>query len=172
MSNPQIQTLKNPIEPTPPPKDSQPVTGDSETELEDIGDEELEKLEKETQEMANKILDFRANLPDQLKTTLTSILASHRPRVPDIDARLGPGLDRESNADSGEQGTSSQPALSTIRDQKTAEKLRLLKDRISRNISAMPNVINRVKECISRIENNEIENNDIIHPAVKKKRTS
>ncbi|CAN1237045.1 hypothetical protein LINGRAPRIM_LOCUS1808 [Linum grandiflorum] len=40
--------------------------------------------------MANKIQEYRATLPDQLKTTLASLLSSQRTLVPEIDSS-GPG---------------------------------------------------------------------------------
>ncbi|BBG97544.1 hypothetical protein Prudu_006715 [Prunus dulcis] len=41
--------------------------------------EELEVLECEVNEMAEKILEYRATLPDQLKNTFASILAVQKP---------------------------------------------------------------------------------------------
>ncbi|PQM35352.1 uncharacterized protein Pyn_37287 [Prunus yedoensis var. nudiflora] len=41
--------------------------------------EELEVLECEVKEMAEKILEYRATLPDQLKNTFASILAAQKP---------------------------------------------------------------------------------------------
>lgn len=52
-------------------------------------DEELEKLESNVKEMAHKILEYRSTLPDQLRTTLASVLAAQRPVLPDW---LEPGL--------------------------------------------------------------------------------
>lgn len=51
-------------------------------------DLEDEELERQVQEMAKKILEYRAILPDQLKNTFASILAAHRPAISD---RSGPG---------------------------------------------------------------------------------
>lgn len=45
-------------------------------------EEELEKLESDVMEMAHRILDYRAALPDQLRTTLVSGLAFQRPIFP------------------------------------------------------------------------------------------
>jgi len=56
---------------------------------EDDGDEEeeVEKLEQEVMQMADKLKKYRSTLPDQLKSTLTSVLASQRPIIslPDHD---------------------------------------------------------------------------------------
>jgi hypothetical protein len=46
-------------------------------------EEEVEKLEADVKEMAHKILEYRATLPDQLRTTLASALAAQRPVSPD-----------------------------------------------------------------------------------------
>ena len=56
-------------------------------------------------------------------------------------------------------------------DQEIAEKLQLLKDKISSNVSAMPIVLKRMKECISKIDKLD-SYNGIIHPAFKRKKTS
>lgn len=45
------------------------------------GEEEVQKLEEEVKEMAQKILDYRTTLPDQLKSTLVSVLAAQRPVI-------------------------------------------------------------------------------------------
>ena len=45
----------------------------------DGDDEELEKLESDVKEMAEKILEYRTTLPDQLKNALASTLAAQRP---------------------------------------------------------------------------------------------
>lgn len=55
----------------------------SEFEFQEADPEELEKLEMEVKEMAQKILQYRASLPDQLKDTLASVLAAHRPVFPE-----------------------------------------------------------------------------------------
>ena len=41
--------------------------------------EELEELEADVKEMAQKVRHYRTTLPDQLKATFTSILSSQRP---------------------------------------------------------------------------------------------
>ncbi|XP_009346971.2 uncharacterized protein LOC103938667 [Pyrus x bretschneideri] len=61
-------------------------------------DLEDEELERQVQEMAKKILEYRAILPDQLKNTLASILAAHRPAISD---RSGPGTSGASSLDAG-----------------------------------------------------------------------
>ncbi|KAM7261148.1 hypothetical protein ACFE04_026623 [Oxalis oulophora] len=121
-------------------------------------EEDLEMVESEVKQMAVKILEYRDTLPDQLKTSFTSLLSSQRPLT-------------YPHQDSGEPAETSRGAAITDKEQKTNEKISLLKAKISSNISAMPVVLKRMKECISRID--KLDSYDgIIHPAFKKKRTS
>jgi hypothetical protein len=53
--------------------------------------EKLEKLETEVKQMAKKILEYRTTLPDQLKTTVASLLSSQRPVLPHFDSGSDPG---------------------------------------------------------------------------------
>jgi len=50
---------------------------------------EVVKLESDLKQMAQKILEYRTTLPDQLSSTLHSILDAHRPYFP-----LGTSLSR------------------------------------------------------------------------------
>ena len=59
--------------------------------------EELEQLETQVKQMAKKILEYRATLPDQLKTTLALLLSSQRPILPDCDSGSDPGPSGELN---------------------------------------------------------------------------
>ncbi|CAN1308748.1 hypothetical protein LINPERPRIM_LOCUS27485 [Linum perenne] len=70
-------------------------SGGPEPEFEEVTVEEkdLEELADEVHQMATKIQEYRATLPDQLKTTLASLLSSQRPLMPNIDSSeaSGPG---------------------------------------------------------------------------------
>lgn len=59
----------------------------------------------------------------------------------------------------------------TGEEQEEAEKVQLLKQKILSNASAIPIVLKRMKECMSRIDKLE-SHNGFIHPAFKRKRTS
>ncbi|GMY09184.1 Packaging protein [Fagus crenata] len=134
--------------------------------IEDDGgssEDEVEKLESDVKQMAQKLLEYRTTLPDQLRSILTSVLTAQRPVFPDPS--------EPPNPDAGGQAKDSEGRLCAEEDQETAEKLRLLKDKISSNVSAMPIVLKRMKECISRIDKLD-SNNGIIHPAFKRKKTS
>ena len=56
-------------------------------------------------------------------------------------------------------------------DKEVLEKIQSLKERISSNASAMPVVLKRMRECISKIDKLDSQNLTI-HPAFKRKRTS
>ncbi|KAE8697580.1 F-box/kelch-repeat protein SKIP4-like [Hibiscus syriacus] len=120
-------------------------------------EEDLEELESDVKKMAEKILEYRSTIPDQLKATLASVLSSQRPSFSDIVSE--PGSSGELHPDSEE----------TELEQRTKEKIQLLKEKISSNISSTPAILNRMKSCISRIE--ELSSgNGVIHPAFKKRK--
>ncbi|KAM7508662.1 hypothetical protein LguiA_019115 [Lonicera macranthoides] len=132
---------------------------------EDEENYEVKNLEAEVNQMAEKILQYRSTLPDQLKTTLASILAAQRPVV----------LTRFD--DGSEPCPSSDPNPAAERwpsqaeeNQENEEKLQLLKSKISSNASAMPILLKRMKECISRIDKLD-SLKGTIHPSFKRTRT-
>lgn len=53
----------------------------------------------------------------------------------------------------------------------TAKKIQLMKDKISSNITMIPTVLKRMKDCISTIDKLD-SYNGVIHPAFKRKKTS
>ncbi|KAL5792439.1 hypothetical protein ACOSP7_001033 [Xanthoceras sorbifolium] len=141
--------------------------GSGESDCEEV---ELEKLESDVKQMAQKILEYRTTLPDQLKNTFALILSAQRPALPGIEFVSEPGLSGEHNTDSGGHVESKGTTL-VSEEQKTADKILLLKEKISSNVSAMPIVLKRVKECIYKIDKLD-SYNGIIHPAFKKKKPS
>lgn len=68
------------------------------------------------------------------------------------------------------QVISNNVALLAEGDQETAKKIQLLKAKIADNVSIMPLVMKRMKECISKIDQLDSQNNRVIHPAFKGKR--
>ncbi|XP_034926330.1 uncharacterized protein [Populus alba] len=88
-SNNPNQTIRNPEKPE----------SKFEDEAEEEEGEELEQLETQVKQMAKKILEYRATLPDQLKTTLALLLSSQRPILPDCDSGSDPGPSGELNPD-------------------------------------------------------------------------
>ncbi|OAY49178.1 uncharacterized protein LOC110614762 [Manihot esculenta] len=167
MANPPKETLDTSFATSRGPEEPESVS-DEEKEVEL---EELEKLESEAKEMAKRILEYRTTLPDQLKANLASILSAQRLVLPVMDAGSDFGPFDQCTPGLGEHVKANDSALLTEGDQKIAEKVRLLKDKISSNISAMPIVLKRMKECMSKIEN--LDSYDgIIHPVFKKQNTS
>ncbi|KAJ1426875.1 hypothetical protein SESBI_10131 [Sesbania bispinosa] len=109
--------------------------------------------------MTQKILEYRATLPDQLKATLLSVLDAQRPSLPHL------------NTGASEQNISRGESSSAPEDPETAKKLKLLNEKISSNCSAMPIVLKRMKDCITKIEKLDSYNVAVIHPAFKRKKT-
>ncbi|CAN1308747.1 hypothetical protein LINPERPRIM_LOCUS27485 [Linum perenne] len=144
-------------------------SGGPEPEFEEVTVEEkdLEELADEVHQMATKIQEYRATLPDQLKTTLASLLSSQRPLMPNIDSSeaSGPGP-------SGEPAPGS--STGALRSEEEDEKVKLLKEKLAKNASSMPLVLKRMKDCMSKMENLEesLSSKRDIHPAFKKKRNS
>ncbi|XVF80062.1 hypothetical protein PTKIN_Ptkin15bG0040400 [Pterospermum kingtungense] len=133
----------------------------AESKLEPESEDDLQELESDVRKMTEKILECRSAIPDQLKTTLASILSTHRPNLPGVNGGSEAGPSGENNADSEEMELDKER-------RRTEEKIRSLKEKISSSISAVPVVVKRLKVCISRIEKLD-SCNGIIHPAFKKK---
>ncbi|PIA49427.1 hypothetical protein AQUCO_01300323v1 [Aquilegia coerulea] len=144
----------------------------SEDEEEEEGEEEYSEEEEllELKQMADKIRHYRSTIPVRIQNSLTSLLAAQRPILHPSTAQFTqkPGTSADPNP--GGNAESSEGALAEV-DSETTEKLNLLKHKISNNISAMPTLLKRMKDCISMFE--KLETYDVrIHPAFKRKRTS
>ncbi|XP_059651419.1 uncharacterized protein LOC132299014 [Cornus florida] len=134
--------------------------------------EELDKLEADVNRMAQRILEYRTTLPDQLKNTLASVLASQRPvLVTHPEDGSEPGPSGYPNPDAGGLIQLGKGVSKAEEDQETAKKTQLLKRKITGNVSAMPIVLKRVKECMTRIDNLD-SCKGTIHPVFRRKRTS
>ncbi|KAF7826049.1 Packaging protein [Senna tora] len=127
--------------------------------------EELEKLDSDVKQRAHTILQLRSSLPDQLKTTLASVLVAHTPLLTHTT-----GHSKIPSSDASEQEDLIGEKQLKLEDPETAKKVQLLKEKISSNASAMPVVLKRMKDCIARIEKLD-SYNVAIHPAFKRKRT-
>ncbi|GER26437.1 hypothetical protein STAS_02085 [Striga asiatica] len=139
-------------------------------------EEEVLKLEEEVHQMAQKILEYRTTLPDQFSSTLRSVLASARPVLSTrlADERTGPEtpmLLPDSEARVTQALTRENTELPITEDKEEAEKIQLLKQKLSNNTAVLPAVLNRMKEYMARIDKLE-SSNLIIHPAFKRKPTS
>ncbi|MCD7460906.1 hypothetical protein HAX54_044713 [Datura stramonium] len=139
----------------------------SESEEERGPEEEIRELEEEVHQMAEKIVDYRTTLPGQLKTTLDSILAAQRP-VLDTSFDEGPESQPGCSSDPPTSDIEGCGAASAGEVQKEAEKVQLLKQKISSNASAIPIILNRMKEGMAKIDKLQ-SSNKIIHPAFKRR---
>ncbi|CAL0304680.1 unnamed protein product [Lupinus luteus] len=125
-------------------------------------DSDIETLESDIKQMAEKVLLYRSTLPDQLNNTLLSVLAIQRPHFPQPSLSSKPSAS-ELNIGSGESSSLPQ-------DPEIAKKVKLLNEKISSNCSAMPAVLKNMKDCIAKFD--ELDSyNAIIHPAFKRKRS-
>ncbi|KAI3979611.1 hypothetical protein MKX01_013706 [Papaver californicum] len=129
-------------------------------------EEAVKALEVEVKQMGKSILNYRQTLPDQLKKTLATLLIAQRPSpvepvqegfpslrtshtlVPGI---LGPA--GSANQDGEECLESGKVALLAEDDPETARKVLHLKAKVSSNVAALPIVLKRVNDCISKIDN-------------------
>ncbi|KAE9592234.1 hypothetical protein Lal_00035262 [Lupinus albus] len=129
--------------------------------VEDVEDSDIETLESDIKQMAQKLLQYRSTLPDQLNNTLVSVLAIQRPHFPQPSLSSIPSA-LELNICGGE--SSSAPE-----DPEIAKKVKLLNEKISSNCSAMPVVLKNMKNCIAKFDKFD-SNNAIINPSFKRKR--
>ncbi|TMW81917.1 hypothetical protein EJD97_007410, partial [Solanum chilense] len=130
---------------------------------------ELEEMEEEVNQMAERIAEYRGTISVQLKTTVSSILTAQRPV---LDTHFDDG----SESQSGSSGDPSSDVEGPIESGNIAilageeQKVQLLKQKISENASAIPVVLTRMKECMKRIDKLQ-SCNRVIHPVFKRKRT-
>ncbi|GKU88159.1 hypothetical protein SLEP1_g2457 [Rubroshorea leprosula] len=120
--------------------------------------EDLEQLESDLPKMAQKILEYRAALPDELKATLATGLSVHRPILPGMD----PGPSKERNPDSRPVESNSENSIISMADgeKRTTEKIVSVEDKVSAK---------RLRECIFRMEKLD-SCNGIMHPAFRKRK--
>ncbi|XP_059312668.1 uncharacterized protein LOC132063920 [Lycium ferocissimum] len=127
-----------------------------------------EEMEEQVKQMAERITEYRETIPVQLKTTVSSIFTHQRPL---LTTHFDYGPPSNPSSDVGGPIQSGSIALLAGEDQNEAEKVQLLKQKISENASAIPVALNRMKECMRRIDKLQ-SCNGVIHPAFKRKRTS
>ncbi|CAM8925079.1 unnamed protein product [Rhodiola kirilowii] len=120
-------------------------TLENRSEEEETHLDDLEELESEVNAMARKIMEYRSSLPEQLKSRFASLIEAQRPVIKLPDFLPGP-----SDGNVGEDGAPSNSEAEC--DKETAEKICLLKQKMSSNASMVPLVIRRMNECIDRID--------------------
>ncbi|CAI9101821.1 OLC1v1039237C1 [Oldenlandia corymbosa var. corymbosa] len=148
---------------------------ESEDEEEEEGgdgeEDEVEKLEAQVNEMAQKLLNYRATFPDQLKSTLSSVLVARRPLIPthfDSGSESEPGTSDDPNQDVVRPiGTGNEASAGNEQEN---EKIKLLKQKITSNTTTIPVVLKRMKDCMKRIDDLDSDNGITIHPVFKRKR--
>ncbi|KAK4787655.1 hypothetical protein SAY86_011488 [Trapa natans] len=157
-------------------------------------EEDLEQLELEVQNMAEKILHYRSTLSEQLKNAFAVLASAHRPEFPQVDSGSEPrpsGAPRQGNMafpklllpllngslegkvldgpSRDSELVSNSPVSESYID--TAKKIELLKEKTMKNIAALHGLLKRLKGCVSAIDNLD-SHPSIIHPAFRKDRTS
>ncbi|KAI3892691.1 hypothetical protein MKW92_051727 [Papaver armeniacum] len=129
-------------------------------------EEVVKALEVEVKQMAKSILDYRQTLPNQLKKSLATLLVAQRPSLVEpveedflsslTSQTLVPGIldpAGSANQDDAESLESSKVALLAEDDPETARKILQLKAKVSCNVAALPILLKRVNDCISKIDN-------------------
>ncbi|OWM64240.1 uncharacterized protein LOC116200500 [Punica granatum] len=140
-------------------------------EMESESEEELRRLESEVKQMAEKILHFRRTLPDQLKDAFSLLASAHRPELPPVELGSAAGPSSSSHQGLSRNSEPGEDSSVSDRERETAKKIELLKEKTLKNVSGMPVLLKRMKECISTIDNLN-SNPSSIHPAFRKERTS
>ncbi|KAG0486213.1 hypothetical protein HPP92_008308 [Vanilla planifolia] len=123
-------------------------------ELHEEDDEErqIEELEREVKEMAQKILDFRSIIPERLGDALSTRLAALRPNFPPVNESLVYQADTKLPANGG--------------DERQLEKFKLFREKTINSIAAAPLLLKRVNESLEKL--NKIDSCNLnIHHAFK-----
>ncbi|KAJ0970179.1 hypothetical protein J5N97_023056 [Dioscorea zingiberensis] len=116
---------------------------------------EVQELEREIKDLAQRILDSRRSMPDRLAQALTSRLVALRPLLPSITIPEMAG-----------QSQLSEPLAGA--DQGMLDKLHTFTEKTSQNVATMPILLKRINDCIARI-NKLDECNVDIHSVFKQK---
>ncbi|WOL06076.1 hypothetical protein Cni_G14808 [Canna indica] len=124
---------------------------DEDVLVEDEEDEEREilELEREVSEMGRRIIDARRTIPNRLLEVFSSRILTQRPLLPPRAFAEDDAGETEMRVLSSESNRESFP---TSADQKMHEKLLAFRAKTESNISAMPVILKRTNDCISKIE--------------------
>ncbi|XP_030541040.1 uncharacterized protein LOC115748630 isoform X2 [Rhodamnia argentea] len=112
-------------------------------EIGNASEEEIERLESDVSQMAEKILRYRTNLPDQLKQALDLLKSAERFDV----TSSRPGTSGDSDQGAGEM------SAAVARDAEMSKKVQLLREKTAANASMAPILLKRMKDCVSLIDN-------------------
>ncbi|KAI4372349.1 hypothetical protein MLD38_010591 [Melastoma candidum] len=123
---------------------------------------EVEKLEADVAELADRIIRYRRTVPEQLKEAFSSLTSSESWDF-SSPSEAGDGANASVGGEMTGLGTSSHYSRD---DEAIKEKLELLKRKTLANASAMEPLLKRMRDCISRIGSlNSSE--DSVHPVFK-----
>ncbi|KAK1267155.1 hypothetical protein QJS04_geneDACA000404 [Acorus gramineus] len=102
--------------------------------------------------IARRILYFRRTFPDELSITLSSLLASKRPELPQIADSLTSRLPAEGDLlPEAREGEASKGSPLAEEDPEIAEKIDLFKAKIPRNAAVVPITLKRMNDRIAAI---------------------
>ncbi|XP_020679401.1 uncharacterized protein LOC110097384 [Dendrobium catenatum] len=140
---------------------------------EDEDEMQIEALEREVKEMAQKIVDFRSSIPERLGDIVSSAsLALLRPKLSLVLASAASqNTGSESRPHSVIDGPQTElPGDSPLTEagEREHEKLVYLRKKAMSNIATAPVILKRVNECLARI--NKIERNNVNIPSSFKRR--
>ncbi|KAF7003056.1 hypothetical protein CFC21_018438 [Triticum aestivum] len=118
-------------------------------------EEDIEELEREVADLGRRILEHRRDAAARFIDATVSRLVALRPPACLVEVPV-----------------EAQPAVGTSHaeaEQNITEKLKLFKSKTEANIAAMPKVLERMNECVARMEKVEQLNLNI-HPVFQRRR--
>ncbi|KAL1199991.1 hypothetical protein V5N11_007200 [Cardamine amara subsp. amara] len=132
----------------------------------DLDEGDLDKLELDVRQMAQKISEYRQTLPDNLRNTLDSVLSPYIPVFPNFDS----GSDPLPPSRLPIPETQVVPVVLGAEEQESGEKMMQFKERMSRNAVNIPKVVKRMRECIESIDKLDSLEVVTMHPAFRRRR--
>ncbi|GLJ51026.1 hypothetical protein SUGI_1086470 [Cryptomeria japonica] len=122
--------------------------GDKACEIEDEEEKEVEQLEAEVKDLAEKVIELRRTMKLVFRDKLEALLLAKRPTLPE---------DKPSSSEGSKVTQGTGTSLATAReeqevDQETAAQIALLKRKIAANVAAMPATTERMKLCVEKID--------------------
>lgn len=138
----------------------------------DCGDAELEKLEAEVEELADRLFKLRKTRPSLFMDKLEALLVSTRPAIldPQVSSAQFQSEDKSTFPEESLQKRLGISKLLTAEEeeQDTTMQIVLLKSRIAANAASMPALLERMKVCIEKINKLDQYNDNIDYVFTKK----
>ncbi|XP_020084885.1 uncharacterized protein LOC109707763 isoform X1 [Ananas comosus] len=147
---------------------------EEEEEDEEEEEREIRELEREVGDLGRRILDYRRTIPDRLLEALSASLVAQRPLLPPqsgsgsfpSDLSLAPDIGGNRTTEDRTPSGLSNGALLAEGDLATLENLQAFRAKAASNIAVMPIILQRMNECITRID--KLEKCDVnIHSVFK-----